>query len=114
VDSVVLLAFRDSVLLLALRDPAESWLPQSEVVAIDDMVRWQQVDSVTIKPSTPTSWSASTGGEFSRMRSIIVPAAELSPLYWFFGIAFLRHRPGRPTIRRSDVNWIDNFSQECP
>ena len=114
VDSVVLLAFRDSLVLLALRDSAEWWLPQSEVVSIDDMVRWQQVDSVTIKPNTPTRWSMSAGDEFARMRSIIVPVAELSRLYWFFGIAFLRHRPGRPIIGRSDVNWIDNFPQECP
>ncbi len=114
VDSVVLLAFRDSVVLLAHRDSAEWWLPQSEVVSIDDMVRWQQVDSVTIKPNTPARWLVSMGDELSRRRFIIVPVAELSPLYWFFGIAFLRHRPGRPTIRRSDVNWIDNFSQECP
>ncbi len=115
VDSVVLKAFRDSVVLLALRDSAESRLPQSEVVAIDDMVLWQQVDSVTVSPSAPGRWSLSTGDEFLRMRSIIVPVAELSPLYWFFGVVFLRHRdPGRPVVRYSAVNWLDNFPQECP
>jgi hypothetical protein len=116
VDSVVLKALRDSVVLaLTLRDSAKSWLPQSEIVAIEDMVVWQQIDSVTIRPSTPRRWSLSTGDEFTRMRSIIVPIAELSPLYWFFGIVFLRHRdPERPIVRYSAVNWIDNFRQECP
>ncbi len=100
----------DSVVLLALRDSAESWLSQPDVVALADMARWQQVDSVTRRPTNPRKWSVSRGDEFVRMRSILVPVAELSPLYLFRGIVFLRHRdPGRPIAAGSARNWIDNF-----
>ncbi len=104
----------DSVVLRALRDSAGSLLPQSEVVAIPDIVLWKTVDSVTVRPSTPGAWSLSTGNEFPFMRSVIVPVEQLSPLYRFRGIVFLGHRdPGRPIVRNSAVNWIDNFRQEC-
>ncbi len=105
----------DSVVLMAFRDTAETWLPQSDLVAIDDMVLWKQVDSVTVRPSTPGAWSLSTGSEWPFMRSVIVPVEQLSPLYSFSGTVFLRHRnPARPIIRNSAANWIDNFRQECP
>ncbi len=105
----------DSVVLLALRDSAGSLLTQSEVVAIDDMALWQQVDSVTIRPRTSRNWSLSTGDEWPFMQSVIVPVEQLSSLYRFDGIVFLRHRdPGRPVLRSSAVDWIDNFWHECP
>ena len=100
----------DSVVLLARRDSAESWESQSDVVAIADMVRWQIVDSVTRRPGNPRQWSLSGGSQFLRMRSIIVPIAALRPLYLFRGVVFLGHRdPGRPIVRGSAPNWIDNF-----
>jgi hypothetical protein len=112
----------DSVVLMAFRDSAGSWLTQSEVVAIDDTVVWQQgkqVDSVTVRPRVPGTWSGrwllSTGNESRFMRSVIVPVEQLSPLYWFRGIVFLRLLdPGLRIFRTSAVNWIDNFRQECP
>ena len=104
----------DSVVLIAVRDSAEWWLSQSEVVAMED-VPWTKVDSVTVRPSSPRMWLLSTGDEFARMRSVIVPVEQVSSLYRFDGIVFLRHRdPGRPVRRSSAVNWIDNFWQECP
>ena len=104
----------DSVVLIAVRDSAEWWLSQSEVVAMED-VPWTKVDSVTVRPSSSRMWLLSTGDEFARMRSVIVPVEQLSSLYRFDGIVFLRHRdPGRPVLRSSAVDWIDNFWQECP
>ena len=100
----------DSVVLVALSDSAESWLSRPDVVAITDMTLWQQVDSVTKRPTHPRQWSVSTGDEFLRMRSILVPVAELRPLYLFRGFVFLRHRgPGRAIGAASARNWIDNF-----
>lgn len=105
----------DSVVLMAFRDTAESWLPQSDLVAIDDMVLWKQVDSRTFRVSTPGSWSVRAGNKSQAMRSVIVPVEQLSPLYSFSGMVFFRHRnPARPIIRNSAANWIDNFRQECP
>jgi hypothetical protein len=105
----------DSVVLMAFRDTAESWLPQSDVVAIDDMVLWKQVDSRTYRPGAPGSWSVRAGNKSQAMRTVIVPVEQLSPLYWFGGKVFFRHRnPARPIIRNSAPNWIDNFRQECP
>ena len=105
----------DSVVLMAFRDSAESWLTQSDVVAIDDMVLWKQVDSVTFRAGAPGGWSLSTGNEGPIIRSVILPVEQLSPLYWFGGKVFFRHRdPARPIVRNSAANWIDNFRQECP
>jgi hypothetical protein len=100
----------DSVVLVALSDSAESWLSRPDVVAITDMTLWQQVDSVTKRPTHPGQWSVSTGDEFLRMRSIFVPVAELRPLYLFRGFVFLRHRGPRRAIGAASArNWIDNF-----
>ncbi len=105
----------DSVVLMAFRDTAESWLPQSDLVAIDDMVLWKQVDSRTVRVGTPGGWSVRAGNKSQAMRSVIVPVEQLSPLYSFSGMVFFRHRnPARPIIRNSAANWIDNFRQECP
>ena len=105
----------DSVVLMAFRDSAESWLTQSDLVAIDDMVLWKQVDSRTFRSGAPGSWSVRAGNKSQAMRSVIVPVEQLSPLYWFGGKVFFRHRdPARPIVRNSASNWIDNFRQECP
>lgn len=98
----------DSVVMVALSDSAESWLSRPDVVAITHMTLWQQVDSVTKRPTE--QWSVSPGDKFLRMRSILVPVAELRPLYLFRGFVFLRHRnPGRAIGAASARNWIDNF-----
>lgn len=105
----------DSVVLMAFRDTAESWLPQSDVVAIDDMVLWKQVDSRTFRAGAQGRWLVRAGNKSQAMRSVIVPVEQLSPLYWFGGKVFFRHRnPARPIVRNSASNWIDNFRQECP
>jgi hypothetical protein len=105
----------DSVVLMALRDSAGSLLTQSEVVAMGDMVLWKQVDSLTVRARAPGSWSLRTGVERPVMRSLIVPVEQLSPLYWFGGIVFFRHRdPEDLRVGYSAANWIDNFRQECP
>ncbi len=105
----------DSVVLIAFRDSAGSWLPQSEVVAMEDFVLWTQVDSVTRRPATPGLWALSTGNQIRHMRPVIVPVDQLSPLYRFRGIVFFRHRdPGQPIVRNSVMDWIDSFPQECP
>ncbi len=105
----------DSVVLMAFRDSAESWLTQSDLVAIDDMVLWKQVDSRTFRSGAPGSWSVRAGNERPIIRSVIVPVEQLSPLYWFGGIVFFRHRdPGQLRVGYSAANWIDNFRQECP
>ncbi|MEJ2312443.1 MAG: hypothetical protein P8Y10_08515 [Gemmatimonadales bacterium] len=104
----------DSVVLMAYRDSAGSLLTQSEVVEMGDMVLWKQVDSETIRAGNPEGWSLPSGAERPLMRSVIVPVEQLSPLYWFGGSVFFRHRdPGRPIVRRA-INWIDSFRQECP
>jgi hypothetical protein len=108
--------YLDSVVLLALRNSAGSWLPESEVAPINDIqVPGTQVDSMAFKAGSPDSWSLSAGNETMPMRSIIVPVEQLRPLYSFRGIVFFRHLdPRRPRVGYSAVDWIDNFPTKCP
>lgn len=104
----------DSIWLRAYRDTTASSLLGDEVVAIS-VRRWEQIDSVALRASSPGRWGVRAGSQNTRMRSLVLPPDALGSLYQFAGQVFFQHRdPAMPTLVLAGPDWVDGFSDECP